>query len=264
MIIVNQQHLNSLIVSFTGTDIGNEKLIIKDVNRTNFVKKYKQDLTKLLKKVSKNFPKTGYYQGMNCIGGFLLEYTGNYKISLTIYNYLLEKLLNKYFAEKFKNTKQLFYVCEKLFELYLPNFYMHLEKLNIRSGEYLVQLSVTLLTGSLQYIQNFSLVANIFDVVIAENWPGFFKILIVVFSRLEHIILKLNHEKTLAFLQREIYDELIQFNFKSLKKEISKLKIPKNLLITLEYQYVDTAAAVENFWKEYYDKRRSTRRVTRK
>lgn len=241
-----------------------EDVILKDVKRTTFCHSQKNDLIKLLKRVSLNFPKTGYYQGMNCIGGFLLKYSGSYKTSLQIFNYLMERRLNKYFAEKFKNAKQLFYVCERLFELFLPNFYAHLKKMNIRAEEYLLQTHLTLYTASLQYIGNFSLIANIFDLVIAEGWGGFFKIIIFVFKKLESRIIKMKHEKTMAFLQREIYESIVDIDIENFKDDISSFTIPKNLMMAIEYQYVDTAAIVQEFWNNYYDKRRSSRKTPTK
>lgn len=238
-----------------------EDVILKDVKRTTFCMTQKNDLIKLLKRISLNHPKTGYYQGMNCIGGFLLKYSNNYKTSLQIFNYLMERRLNKYFAEKFKNAKQLFYVCERLFELYLPNFYTHIKKLNIKAEEYLLQTQLTLYTASLQHIGNFSLIANIFDLVIAEGWAGFFKIIIFVFKKLENRIIKMNHEKTISFLQRGIYETIVEIDIENFKDDISILTIPKNLMMAIEYQYVDTAAIVQEFWNDYYDKRRSSRKT---
>lgn len=246
----------------TAVETISEGIIQKDVNRTTFCSSKKPELSKLLKRVSLNFPKTGYYQGMNCIGGFLLKYSGNYKNSLTIFNYLMERRLVKYFSEKFKNAKQLFYVCERLFELYLPSFYQHLKKLNINAAEYLLQTHLTLFTTSLQYIANFSLMANIFDLVIAEGWGGFFKVVIFFFRKFESRVVKMNHEKTMIFLQREIYESLVNIDLERFKRDISKLTIPKNLMLAIEYQYVDTGAIVQNFWHEYYEKRRSSRKGT--
>lgn len=251
------------MISFTAGEVGSDEVIKKDVRRTAFAKNYSTELLKLLRKVSKNFPKTGYYQGMNNIGGFLLTYTKNYKFSVAVFNFLIEKRLSKYFSEKFKNTKQLFFVCDKLFEFYLPNFYLHLQKLNIKSGEYLTSTLLTLYTHSLQGSHTHSLVANVFDIIIAENWPGFFKILIVFYSYTEKIILKLNYEKTLKFLQNDIFDHLIEFNFKDFKANVLKINIPKNLLIALEYQYEDIGKNIETFWNEYYEKRKSMRKTSR-
>ena len=247
-----------------GVESASEGIILKDVNRTTFCMNKKTDLIKLLKRVSLNFPKTGYYQGMNCIGGFLLKYCGNYKTSLTIFNYLMEKRLGKYFSEKFKNAKQLFYVCERLFELYLPSFYQHLKRLNINAAEYLLQTHLTLYTTSLQYIGNFTLMANIFDLVIAEGWGGFFKVVIFFLRKFENKIIRMNHEKTMGFLQREIYESLIDINLENFKEDISKLSIPKNLMLAIEYQYVDTGAIVQEFWHNYYENRRSQRKTPTK
>lgn len=48
-----------------------------DVKRTNFVRHNKEELIEILFKAASKYPRVSYYQGMNCIGGFLLNYTDN-------------------------------------------------------------------------------------------------------------------------------------------------------------------------------------------
>jgi hypothetical protein len=245
----------------TTGELKSEGLILKDVKRTNFCMSQRVDLIKLLKRVSLNFPKTGYYQGMNCIGGFLLKYSGNYKTSLRIFNYLMEKRLSKYFTESFKHAKQLFYVCERLFELYLPAFYQHIKTIGLLAQDYLLKNHLTLFTACLQYIENFTLTANIIDLVIAEGWGGFFKVLIFFFKKLENKIIKMNYEKALVYLKEDIYQSLVNIDLETFKADISGIYIPKNLMMAIEYQYVDTGATVEEFWQDYYEKRKSARKT---
>lgn len=245
----------------TTHELKSEGLILKDVKRTNFCMSQKNDLIKLLKRVSLNFPKTGYYQGMNCIGGFLLKYSANYKTSLRIFNYLMEKRLSKYFTESFKHAKQLFYVCERLFELYLPSFYQHIKNIGLLAQDYLLKNHLTLFTACLQYIENFSLTANIIDLVIAEGWGGFFKVMIFFFKKLENKIIKMNYEKAVVYLKEDIYQSLVNIDLETFKDDISNIYIPKNLMMAIEYQYVDTGATVEEFWHDYYEKRKSSKKT---
>jgi len=248
----------------TAVEAKSEDTIIKDVKRTNFCMSQKQELTKLLRRVSLNFPKTGYYQGMNCIGGFLLKYTGSYKTSLRIFNYLMERRLSKYFKKNFKHAKQLFYVCEQLLEIYIPECYRYMKSIGLLSDMYLMKNHLTLYTSILQHIQNFTLTANIIDMVISEGWGGFFKVIIFFFKKFEHKIIKMNYEKALRFLQEDIYQSLININLETFKDDIATIRIPKNLMLAIEYQYVDTGATVETFWQEDYEKRKSSRKTPNK
>jgi hypothetical protein len=233
-----------------------EKLIRLDCRRTGFCNHFQSDLEKLLRVVARKFPKIGYYQGMNCIGGFLLKYTSDYKFSLKVYNFLMEKRLTTYFSDNFKNLRQLLFVSEKIFELYTPKFHYHFKSKGIGTDYFMSPIVLTLFTGSLQFIENFQLVATILDIVIAEGWIGFFKVLVVIVKKVENHLLKLDYDDLLSYLTKEIYEDLITFNFGSLKREIAKLSIPKGLLEGLGTQYEDTTVIIDNYWVKFYEKRR--------
>lgn len=252
--------MSLVIGSMADLESSPEKLIRLDCRRTGFCNQYKDDLERLLKNVAKKFPKTGYYQGMNCIGGFLLKYTAEFSFSVMIFNFLMEKRLEKYFSDNFKNLKQLLFVSEKIFELYTPKFHSHFKSLNIGTEYFMSPIVLTLFTGSLQFIENYQLVATIMDIIIAEGWIGFFKVLVVIMMRIEQRLIKMDYDELLSYLTKEIYEDLIQFTFNSLKKEIRKLTIPKNLLYGLEIQYEDTTVVIDNYWMDFYEKRRPSRK----
>ena len=233
-----------------------EKLIKLDCRRTGFCNYFQSDLEQLLQEVARKFPKTGYYQGMNCIGGFLLKYTSDYQFSLKVFNFLMEKRLETYFSDNFKNLKQLLFVSEKIFELYTPKFHAHFKSKNIGTEYFMSPIVLTLFTQSLQFIENFQLVATIIDIVIAEGWIGFFKVLVVIVQKVENKAVKLDYDELLGYLTKEIFEDLITLNFGSLKHEISKLTIPKGLLTGLGTQYEDTTVIIDNYWVSFYEKRR--------
>ena len=85
--------MSKIIGSQTELTFSPEKLIKLDCRRTGFCNHFQGDLEKLLHEVARKFPKTGYYQGMNCIGGFLLKYTSDYHFALKVFNFLMEKRL---------------------------------------------------------------------------------------------------------------------------------------------------------------------------
>jgi hypothetical protein len=233
-----------------------EKLIKLDCRRTGFCNHFQSDLELLLQAVARKFPKTGYYQGMNCIGGFLMKYTSDYDFSLKVFNYLMEKRLEIYFSDHFKNLKQLLFVSNKIFELYTPKFHAHYKSKNIGTEYFMSPIVLTLFTQSLQFIENFQLVATIIDIVIAEGWIGFFKVLVVIVKKVESKAIKMDYDELLSYLTKEIFEDLITLNFGSLKYEISKLTIPKGLLEGLGIQYEDTTVIIDNYWISFYEKRR--------
>ena len=248
--------MSKIIGSQTELTFSPEKLIKLDCRRTGFCNHFQGDLEKLLHEVARKFPKTGYYQGMNCIGGFLLKYTSDYQFALKVFNFLMEKRLETYFSDNFKNLKQLLFVSEKIFELYTPKFHAHFKGKNIGTEYFMSPIVLTLFTGSLQFIENFQLVATIIDIVIAEGWIGFFKVLVVIVQKVESRLIKLDYDYLLSYLTKEIYEDLISFNFGSLKREIARLTIPKGLLQGLGTQYEDTTVIIDNYWSNFYEKRR--------
>lgn len=257
---MNEDGLQNLIASKINTTSDFRDLIKKDVHRTNFISSAteKRELTRLLEEVASNFPKIEYYQGMNCIGGYLISYTGNYKVSLLVFNYLMEKRLNQYFADSFKNLKQLLYVVDKLLELYMSDLANHLRKLGLRSDVYLSMVLFTLFTGAMQYSKEHeALVSDVMDIIIAQGWPGFFKVLMVIFSKFNGHVLTLDYENVIIFFQNKIFKRIQDFDFSNIKVEIDEFRIDRSLLRALHYEYQDTKAGIEGFWREYYEKKKS-------
>lgn len=248
--------MSKIIGSMKVLPASTEKLIVLDCRRTGFCNHFREDLEQLLREVAKKFPRTEYYQGMNCIGGFLLKYTSDYDFTLKVFNFLMEKRLETYFSDDFKNLRQLLFVSEKIFELYNPNFHAHFKSKNIGTNYFMSPILLTLFTGSLQFIENFQLVATIIDIVIAEGWIGFFKVMVVIIKKVESRLIRLDYDELLKYLTKDIYEDLITFNFGSLKHEIAKLTIPKGLLEGLGLQYEDTTVIIDNYWVNFYEKRR--------
>lgn len=236
------------------------RVIPLDCKRTGFCSAYEKELETLLKRMAVSFPETGYYQGMNCIGGFLLKYTQDFDTSKKVFNFLMEKRLSQYFSHDFQNLKQLFFVSKRIFELYCPRFFTHFNNKNIGTEYFMSPILLTLFSGSLQFIENYSLVADVFDIIFAKGWPGFFQVLVVFISKVEDKLLNLDYDEILNYLKEDFYSELISFNFSSLKREIGKYSIPKSLLMALRVQYADTTYAIDSFWNSYYEKKRTSKR----
>ena len=95
----------------------------------------------------------------------------------------------------------------------------------------------------------------------AEGWIGFFKVMVVIVKKVENRLVRLDYDDLLSYLTKEIYEDLITFNFGSLKREIAKLTIPKGLLEGLGLQYEDTTVIIDNYWVKFYDRRRPSNKL---
>lgn len=230
-----------------------------DVKRTNFARYNSEKLHKLLWEISGNHPGTSYYQGMNCIGGFLLNYTDDYNLSKKVFSFLVKKKLEVYFGNNFARVKKLLYVAERIIKIKLPRINDYLKQLHIGNEFYLSPLILTIFSSSLQFIDNYTLVAKIYDLFIADGWVGFFKVFILLFSKLEKKIVNLDYDKLLAFLNKDLYETIFCINISNLKSLANEIKISKQLIHTLEREYDKTRKVVEEYWASYYNRKRQAK-----
>lgn len=86
---------------------------------------------------------------MNCIGGFLINYTDSLPKSKMVFNYFIENFLEKYFLNNFAYLKQLLYVSEKIVQKYAPKFHSHLKSLQIQNEYWISPILLTLFTNGL-------------------------------------------------------------------------------------------------------------------
>ena len=231
-----------------------------DVRRTNFVKNKKKELIELLIIVSSNYPKNSYYQGMNCIGGFFLNYLDDFDKSKLIFEYLIKYRLEKYFLDSFAKLKKLLFVSEKIIHIFLPKLYAHFENLKIGIEFFISPILLTIFCSGLQFIENYNLVAKIIDIFIIEGWVGFFKIFIFIFKHIEKKLLEMEYDTILEFLNKKLYEKLFYFNLTHLKEKCFKIKIKKSLIFRLEMEYDSTRKVVDEYWNSYYEKKRENAR----
>lgn len=235
------------------------QIIKMDVKRTNFAKFNKEQLERLLLEIAAAFPLTTYYQGMNCIGGFLLNFTDSYQISISIFTFLMRKRLETYFLNNFERLKKMLYICERIIQIYVPKLHGRLEELKIGIEFYISPILLTVFTSSLQFIENYTLVAKIMDVFIARGWVGFFKVLVLVFRSIEKRILDKDYDKVLEFLNKGLYEVLFQTKFDSLKAMCNEVKISNKLIYQLGAEFDRTRLVVETYWTNYYEARRKAK-----
>lgn len=239
-------------------------IIKMDVKRTNFAKFFVVELEKMLVNMALRYPKVNYYQGMNCIGGFLLNFLDNYDNADRVFSLLVKTRLEKYFSNNFENLKKLIYICERFVKMFLPRLYDHLDRLNISNVFYISPFILTIFTSFLQYFQNYNLIVQIMDVFIAKGWIGFFQILIYLFQRFEDKLIEKNYDTTLTFLNKQIYDYMFKMKFSDLKTELKTIHITKTQVEKFGMDFDKSRFVIENYWNEYYDRKRGFNVVDRK
>lgn len=242
---------NSIIFAL---DERSKHVLRMDVKRTNFARMNSDKLEKLLLEIAGHHPSTAYYQGMNCIGGFLLNYSDDYLLSKKVFSFLVKKRLEVYFLNSFSRLKRLLYIAERIIKIKLPALDKHFETLEITTEFYLSPLILTVFSASLQFIDNYNLVAKIFDIFIAKGWPAFFKVFVWVFSRLQKKLLSMNYENILQFLNKDIYEAIFLLDISTFKRDLDSIRINKKNLEVLGKEYDKTRKVVEEYWTNYYER----------
>lgn len=86
---------------------------------------------------------------MNCIGGFLLNYTNSSRSSEKIFSFLIEKRLLKFFENDFAKINKIIYVSEEVLYKYNNKFLIILQNHSITSDFYMSPIFLTIYTCSL-------------------------------------------------------------------------------------------------------------------
>ena len=233
-------------------------VINMDVKRTNFAKFEKEKLQKLLTEIATAHPNMLYYQGMNCIGGYILNYCEDYDISFYMFSYLIRKRLEAYFVNNFARIRTLLYVAERLIQKFVPRVHTRLEELKISNEFFLSPLVLTVFTSYLQFIENYTLVSKIMDMFIVEGWVGFFQILVYIFRHIEKKILGMDYDVVLEFLNKSIYEYLFLNPPPNLKSEAGKIAINKRLIRAFEIEYELKRKIVDEYWNTYLEQKKRT------
>lgn len=223
-------------------------LIRMDVRRTNFAKFFEEPLERLLNDVSVSFPSVNYYQGMNCIGGFLLNYFDDYDKSDSVFRMLVKRRLARFFSKNFENVPKLIYLCGRVMRKFLPRLSAHLDGLLIDSGLYISPFFFTIYTCFLQHFHSYRLVAKVFDMFIASGWVGFFKVMVVIMSQVEERLLKKNYEQVLLFLNRDIYEFLFKMKNDSFKRQCEKVQLTRGAVEQFALDFDRSRIVLEKYW----------------
>ena len=155
-------------------DIGN--IVKMDVERTKFFKGNKEQLQALLKNVGEYIPSVGYYQGLNCLGAFALDYFQDFVFAFDIISFCLHKHMKKYFFGDFRKLNKLVFIGETLIQEFFPEVYTSIEKSGIGHGYYLSSIILTIFFSILQFCKSQVFLLSALDLYTSEGWVGFYKV----------------------------------------------------------------------------------------
>lgn len=151
-------------------------IVKMDVERTKFFQGDREQLIKLLVNVGEYIPSVGYFQGLNCMGAFVLDYFADFAFSFDIISFCLHKHMKRYFFGDFHKLNKLVFIGESLVREFFPDIYASLEATGIGHGYYLSSLVLTVFFSVLQFCECGEFVLLALDLYVSEGWAGFFKV----------------------------------------------------------------------------------------
>lgn len=231
-------------------------IIKMDVRRTNFAKFYAPQLESILLDLAHRYPLINYYQGMNCIGGYLLNYLDDPVKAEAVFSLLIKKRLSEFFGNNFEQLKKLIYISERILRLFLPRLCDHLENLQIGNVLYVSPFLLTIFTSFLQYYQNYSLVNRLMDLFVALGWLGFFKVLVHLFGCFEERLLGKNYDSILIFLNKKVYEYMFQMKQEGLKAACLRVPVTAGMVHRFGIDFDKSRRIIESYWSNYFDRTR--------
>ncbi|CAD8043730.1 unnamed protein product [Paramecium primaurelia] len=233
-----------------------ERSIVVDIKRSfstdceqrdQIINQYEIKLENLLRLHAFDNPEISYYQGMNMLMVFFLYVTNlNEELSFRLFRSLLEKLLRDIFLEGLKSMRMHFYILDRLIAIFIPRLFIHWKQLQIESPQFATAWYVTLYTNSinLSQVENNQVCFDIFEIVIARGWTGFYQSTIGLLKFYEKILIELDFDQSQKFLNnlsktqfyRQQIEQQIDVPYFSNVKNL-KISIKKQLITELEREY---------------------------
>ena len=209
------------------------EIIDLDILRTFFSKNREEKMEKIghiLKAISSELPHLNYYQGMNQMAAFLLNINDNNEEEA--FYIFMSFLKNTEYCNLYKNDLEkmnvLFYMFDRLLNLYLPEIYTYFKVSSINSGYFISPWFITLFTNAFIDIENKNnckSIMFIWDLFIFSGWKEILKIGIILLKLRERDIMKQLSECLLPILTADIlkseifdsehYEELIKLSTSS-------------------------------------------------
>eukprot|EP01016_Furgasonia_blochmanni_P032054 TRINITY_DN3309_c0_g1_i1.p1 TRINITY_DN3309_c0_g1~~TRINITY_DN3309_c0_g1_i1.p1 ORF type:complete len:834 (+),score=163.41 TRINITY_DN3309_c0_g1_i1:142-2643(+) len=203
---------------------GIEDLIALDVQRSFHNHKHINQLVmnSLLKVYAHYNPRVCYCQGMNYIMGFLLIHFLDEMATFKFFVTFIEKRMSGLLTDNLEKLKLHFYILDRLTEIFVPNLYDHMQKMQIDSCLFASPWLITLFTNSFQYTEFSYILMRIWDNFLLNGWKAVYKVIIYVLRINESKMLKMKFDETIKTLHDLGKDEF--FTNTSYRKELEQSK----------------------------------------
>ena len=218
--------------------------IDRDLHRTFNIEKFvkgngKLMLKNILRALAFVRPEIGYCQGMNFIGGALINLIDNEEKSFWVFLCFIDNIqLNLLFLNNMPDFLIRVYQLKKCMELYFPKLYRHLRRNKINIDLFFSKWFLTIFSNYFP----FDVLYQVWDLFIIDKWKSLFKFSMIIFFYMKEDLMKMDLNKFIIYFQTN--EMLTSLTFEQMIKYYNDYKITNKKLEQLREEFFITQ--VEN------------------
>jgi hypothetical protein len=211
--------------------------IDRDLHRTFYNKKFtkgngRQMLRNVLISIGFIRPEIGYCQGMNFIGGALINLIDNEEKCFWIFLSFIDNInLNLLYLKNMPDFLIRVYQLKKFMEFYFPKLYNHLRRTQINIDLF---FSKWLLTIFANYFP-FDVLYKVWDVFIIDKWKALFKFCMIILFFMKEDMMKMDLGMFFDYFRSD--EVLTSLSFEQMIKHYNDYKITNKKLKELKEDY---------------------------
>ena len=211
--------------------------IDRDLHRTFYNKKFtkgngRQMLRNVLASLGFIRPEIGYCQGMNFIGGALINLIDNEEKCFWIFLSFIDNInLNLLYLKNMPDFLIRVYQLKKFMEFYFPKLYNHLRRTQINIDLF---FSKWLLTIFANYFP-FDVLYKVWDVFIIDKWKALFKFCMIILFFMKEDMMKMDLGMFFDYFRSD--EVLTSLSFEQMIKHYNDYKITNKKLKELKEDY---------------------------
>ena len=211
--------------------------IDRDLHRTFYNKKFtkgngRQMLRNVLASIGFIRPEIGYCQGMNFIGGALINLIDNEEKCFWIFLSFIDNInLNLLYLKNMPDFLIRVYQLKKFMEFYFPKLYNHLRRTQINIDLF---FSKWLLTIFANYFP-FDVLYKVWDVFIIDKWKALFKFCMIILFFMKEDMMKMDLGMFFDYFRSD--EVLTSLSFEQMIKHYNDYKITNKKLKELKEDY---------------------------
>jgi len=211
--------------------------IDRDLHRTFYNKKFtkgngRQMLRNVLASIGFIRPEIGYCQGMNFIGGALINLIDNEEKCFWIFLSFIDNInLNLLYLKNMPDFLIRVYQLKKFMEFYFPKLYNHFRRTQINIDLF---FSKWLLTIFANYFP-FDVLYKVWDVFIIDKWKALFKFCMIILFFMKEDMMKMDLGMFFDYFRSD--EVLTSLSFEQMIKHYNDYKITNKKLKELKEDY---------------------------